>query len=138
MEYRPKVAFVCVHNSCRSQIAETLGKYYAKGVFDSYSAGTEVNQQINKDAVRLVKELYGIDMAESQYPKSIDNLPKIDILVSMGCEVSCPHLEATAYLDFGLADPTGKDDDFFKDVISEIDENIRFLVSRLKDKEILP
>lgn len=57
MNNRPKVAFICVHNSCRSQIAEALGKYYASDIFDSYSAGTETKPQINQDAVRLMKEI---------------------------------------------------------------------------------
>lgn len=55
---KPKVAFVCVHNSCRSQIAEVLGKHYASDVFESYSAGTEIVNQINQDAVRLIKDIY--------------------------------------------------------------------------------
>ena len=59
---KPKVAFICVHNSCRSQIAEALGKYLASDVFESYSAGTETKPQINQDAVRLMKQIYGIDM----------------------------------------------------------------------------
>lgn len=58
MGQKPKVAFICVHNSCRSQIAEALGKYLASDVFESYSAGTETVPQINQDAVRLIKQLY--------------------------------------------------------------------------------
>ena len=53
-----KVAFICVHNSCCSQIAETLGRHLASDTFESYSAGTETKPQINQDAVRLMKELY--------------------------------------------------------------------------------
>lgn len=55
---KKKVAFICVHNSCRSQIAEALGKHLASDVFESYSAGTETKLQINQDAVRVMKELY--------------------------------------------------------------------------------
>ena len=55
-----KVAFICVHNSCRSQIAEALGRHLAADVFESYSAGTELKDRINPDAVRLMKELYHI------------------------------------------------------------------------------
>ena len=58
---KPKVAFICVHNSCRSQIAEALGKHLRGNEFAFYSAGTETKPQINQDAVRLMKELYGID-----------------------------------------------------------------------------
>lgn len=60
--HKPKVAFICVHNSCRSQIAEALGRHLAFDVFESYSAGTATKPRINQDAVRLVKLIYGIDM----------------------------------------------------------------------------
>lgn len=82
-----RVAFICVHNSCRSQIAETLGKHFASDVFESYSAGSETKPQINQDAVRLMKELYGIDMEQSQYSKTFDSIPEPDIAISMGCDV---------------------------------------------------
>ena len=71
MSQKPKVAFICVHNSCRSQIAEALGKYLASDVFESYSAGTQLVKQINQDAVRLMKQLYGIDMEQTQYSNLI-------------------------------------------------------------------
>ena len=87
---KPKIAFICVHNSCRSQIAEAFGKVLAADVFESYSAGTETKPQINQDAVRLMKELYGIDMEKTQYSKLISAIPKPDIAISMGCNVSCP------------------------------------------------
>ena len=78
---KKKVAFICVHNSCRSQIAEALGKHLAGDKFDFYSAGTETKSQINQDAVRLMKQLYGIDMEQSQYSKTIDKIPTPDIAV---------------------------------------------------------
>ena len=85
-----KVAFICVHNSCRSQIAEALGKYLASDVFESYSAGTETKPQINQDAVRLMKEIYQIDMEETQYSKLLSDIPPVDIVITMGCNVNCP------------------------------------------------
>ena len=92
MSQKPKVAFICVHNSCRSQIAEALGKYLASDVFESYSAGTETVPQINQDAVRLMKQLYGIDMEQTQYSKLLNELPPVDIVITMGCNVApiCP------------------------------------------------
>ena len=66
MDPKPKVAFGCVHNSCRSQIEEALGKLLATDVFNSCSAGTKTKPQINQDAVRLMKQLYGVDMERSQ------------------------------------------------------------------------
>ena len=129
---KKKVAFICVHNSCRSQIAEALGKYYASDVFESYSAGTETKPRINQDAVRLMKELYGIDMEEKQYSKLIDELPKIDIAIKMGCNVMCPFLDSEYEQDWGLEDPTGKSDEEFKKVISEIEKKIQILKEELK------
>lgn len=88
----PKVAFICVHNSCRSQIAEALGKKLASDVFESYSAGTETKPKINQDTVRLMKEVYGIDMELTQYSKLLTDIPEVDIVITMGCNVNCPHL----------------------------------------------
>ncbi len=116
----PKVAFVCVHNSCRSQIAEALGKHLASDVFESYSAGTDTKPQINQDAVRLMKEKYGIDMEKDQHPKLLSDIPPVDIVITMGCNVSCPSLPCTYREDWGLIDPTGKDDAEFNKVISDI------------------
>ena len=128
---KPKVAFICVHNSCRSQIAEALGKYYANDVFESFSAGTETKPQINQDAVRLMKEIYHIDMEKTQYSKLIDELPKIDIVITMGCNVECPYIVCSHREDWGLEDPTGKSDEEFKGVIKNIENKILELKYRL-------
>ena len=121
---KPKVAFICVHNSCRSQIAEALGKHLASDVFESYSAGTETKPQINQDAVRLMKELYGIDMEKTQYSKLITDIPEPDIAISMGCDVGCPFIGRAFDDNWKLEDPTGKTDDDFRGVIQQIEKNI--------------
>ena len=121
---KKKVAFICVHNSCRSQIAEALGKYLAGDVFDAYSAGTETKPQINQDAVRIMKELYGIDMEQTQYSKLISEIPNPDVAISMGCNVGCPFMERGFDDNWGLEDPTGKSDEAFKKVIQEIENRI--------------
>ena len=126
-----KVAFICVHNSCRSQIAEALGKYYGSGVFDSYSAGTETKPHINQDAVRLMKKLYNIDMELTQHSKLLNEIPPVDIVITMGCNVNCPYLPCKERYDWGLEDPTGKSDDEFQLIIEKIKENIFALVERL-------
>ncbi len=123
-ETKPKVAFVCVHNSCRSQIAEALGKKLAADVFDSYSAGTHLKDHINPDAVRLMKDIYGIDMEATQHNKLLSDIPQVDIVITMGCEVNCPVVPGQYTEDWGLADPTGQPDEFFKDIISKIETNI--------------
>ena len=128
---KPKVAFICVHNSCRSQIAEALGKALASDVFESYSAGTETKPRINQDAVRLVNELYGIDMEQTQYSKLISDIPEPDIAISMGCNVGCPFIGRPFDDNWELEDPTGKSDEEFKKVIDEIRVRIMELKQRL-------
>ena len=128
---KPKVAFICVHSSCRSQIAEALGKALASDVFESYSAGTETRPQINQDAVRLMKTLYGIDMEQTQYSKLISDIPEPDIAISMGCNVGCPFIGRPFDDNWELEDPTGKSDEEFKKVIDEIRVRIMELKQRL-------
>lgn len=129
-----KVAFICVHNSCRSQIAEALGRHLAGDVFESYSAGTETKPQINQDAVRIMKEKYGIDMeADGQKSKLLAEIPSVDAVITMGCNVSCPYLPCSMREDWGLEDPTGKSDEDFIEVINEIEKDILDLKERLTD-----
>lgn len=125
---KPRVAFICVHNACRSQIAEALGKHFASDVFESYSAGTEKKDRINPDAVRLMKQLYGIDMERTQHSKLLAELPdEIDVVIKMGCNVVCPYWPAKQVQDWGLDDPTGKPDEEFIHIIKTIEEKIKEL-----------
>ena len=126
-----KIAFICVHNSCRSQIAEALGKHFAGEKFDFYSAGTETKPQINQDAVRIMKKLYGIDMEKEQYSKLISDIPTPDIAISMGCEVGCPYIGRAFDDNWGLPDPTGESDTMFETVIKEIEKRISELSDTL-------
>ena len=127
-----KVAFICVHNSCRSQIAEALGKFYGADIFESYSAGTETKPQINQDAVRLIKKIYGIDMEKTQKSKLLENIPNVDIVITMGCNVNCPFLPCEYREDWGLDDPSGKSDEEFIKVIKIIDSKIKELIKKLR------
>lgn len=130
---KPKVAFICVHNSCRSQIAEALGKHLASDVFESYSAGTEVKLQINQDAVRLMKQLYGIDMEQTQAPKLLADIPQVDIVITMGCNVACPFLPCKHREDWGLNDPSGKNDAAFEQTIQTIEYKILDFTQRIQN-----
>lgn len=127
-----KVAFICVHNSCRSQIAEALGKKLAFDVFESYSAGSETKMQINQDAVVIMKKLYGIDMEKTQYSKLVCDIPTLDILISMGCNVECPYIGMPFDDDWGLDDPTGKSEEEYIKVIKEIEGKVLALRERIQ------
>ena len=123
-EQKLKVAFICVHNSCRSQIAEAFGKQLLADKFECYSAGTETKPQINPDAVRLMKEYYQIDMEQTQYSKLLSEIPPVDVVITMGCNVSCPHLPCRYREDWGIEDPTGKSDEEFLKVMEEIERKV--------------
>ena len=107
-----KVAFICVHNSCRSQMAEALARVIGLEVLEAYSAGTETKPQINQDAVMVMKEL-GIDMEINQSSKLLSDIPEVDIVITMGCNVDCPYLPSRHREDWGLDDPTGLEDEKF-------------------------
>lgn len=128
---KKKIAFICVHNSCRSQIAEALGKHFAGEKFDFYSAGTEAKPQINQDAVRIMKRLYGIDMEKEQFSKLITDIPTPDIAISMGCDVGCPYIGRSFDDNWGLPDPTGESDAMFETVIKDIEKKISVLSNTL-------
>ena len=130
---KPNVAFICVHNSCRSQMAEALGKKLASQVFSSFSAGTETKPQINPDAVRLMKQMHGINMEETQYSKLLGELPEIDIVITMGCNVQCPFLPCHHREDWGLDDPSGKEDTVFLTTMGLIEEKVLNLKHRIME-----
>lgn len=131
-----KVAFVCVHNSCRSQMAEAISKLIAEDSFEAYSAGTETKPQINQDAVAVINELYGVDMNATQKSKLLSEIPPVDIVVTMGCNVNCPYLPCRHREDWGLEDPSGKDKDEFIKTAKLIEEKIIDLKNRVKNKVI--
>ena len=133
---RPKVAFVCVHNSCRSQMAEAIAKILAADVFEAYSAGTEKENEINPVAVEVIKELYAVDMTATQHVKVLEALPRIDILVTMGCNVTCPYLPCQHSEDWGLEDPSGKDKEAFLKTAALIKEKVLDLKKRIESGQL--
>lgn len=126
-----KVAFICVHNSCRSQIAEALGRHLASDVFESYSAGTVTLPQINQNAMRIMKEIYHIDMSKDHYSKLLSDIPDVDIVITMGCNVQCPMLPCLYREDWGLEDPSGKNDEEFIRTAHLIEEKVINLKQRI-------
>ncbi len=133
---RPTVAFVCVHNSCRSQIAEAWSKKLAGDVYDSCSAGTHPADAINRDAVRLMRERHGIDMTQTQHPKLLVDIRPPDILITMGCGVECPYMPCKHREDWGLDDPSGQTDAVFLDIIERIEKRVVLLREAIENGQI--
>lgn len=133
MKRKPKVAFICVHNSCRSQMAEAISKVLAFDAFEAYSAGTKTKAHINSDAVDIVMELYGVDMRETQKPKLLAEIPSVDIVITMGCNVECPYLPCEYREDWGLEDPTGKGKSEFIKTARIIEKNVLELKQKIND-----
>ena len=133
---KKKVAFICVHNSCRSQMAEALGKIYGNEEFECYSAGTETKPMINQQAVKIIKDLYKVDMNKTQKSKLLSDIPKVDIVIKMGCNVVCPYLPAKHVEDWGLEDPTGKSDEEFIKIAKTIEIKVKELAERIKNNKL--
>ncbi|OUP04005.1 low molecular weight phosphatase family protein [Anaerofilum sp. An201] len=113
-------------------MAEALGKKLAGDVFESYSAGTEPGARINPDAVLLMKQTHGIDMEQTQHNKLLSDLPDVDIVVTMGCNVQCPTFPYSHREDWGLDDPSGKEDSEFLAVIAQIEQKVLDLKRRIQ------
>ena len=133
---KPKVAFVCVHNSCRSQMAEAIAKLNASDVFEAYSAGTETRPEINQTAVRIVNDRHSININETQTSKLIDDIPEVDVVITMGCNVDCPTLKCQHREDWGLDDPSGKEDSEFIMTLDLIEEKVEDLKHRIQNNII--
>jgi len=117
-------------------MAEALGKLFAEEVYESYSAGTETKPQINQDAVRIIKDLYNIDMNQSQSSKLLSDIPEADIVIKMGCNVVCPIVPGKHIEDWGLEDPTGNSDEEFIKTAKTIEAKVKDLANRIKSGEI--
>ncbi len=118
------LVFICIHNSCRSQIAEFFGRKYLSDIYNIYSAGSEIKSEINKDVIRLIKSLYNEDISLSQHTKTINEIPEPDIIISMGCYNGCPYLNKDFTADWQIEDPTGKNDFEFIKIINQIKEKV--------------
>lgn len=131
---KPNIAFICVHNSCRSQMAEAISKLFAADFYNAYSAGTELKDKINPDAVAVIKELYNVDMERTQRPKLLEELPDIDVVATMGCNVECPYIPAKRREDWGIEDPSGKPKEDFIKTAKVIESKVKDLTKRIKQE----
>lgn len=131
MSNKYKIAFVCIGNSCRSQMAEGFAREYGADMFDIYSAGTNPAPKIKPNAVKVMEEI-GIDISE-QYPKKLAEIPsELDILITMGCGVECPFIPCDYRKDWGLEDPAGKPIDVFRDTRDIIEKKVKELIKEVR------
>lgn len=132
---KKKVAFVCIHNSCRSQMAEAWAKNLGSDVLEAYSAGTEEYPEVKPGAVQVMEES-DVNMSE-HYPKLLSDIPEeINILITMGCGVECPYVPCDHREDWGLEDPSGGPIEAFRNTRNIIKEKVEDLIQRVKNKEL--
>lgn len=132
---KKKVAFICVHNSCRSQMAEGWAKELGSDILEVYSAGTEEYPEVKPLAVKVMEEA-GVDIS-SQYPKLLSDIPEeLDILITMGCNVECPYVPNSHNEDWGLEDPSGGPIEGFRETRDLIKEKVENLIKRVENAEI--
>lgn len=132
---KKKVAFVCVHNSCRSQMAEAWAKELGGDFLDVYSAGTEAYPEVKPLAIEVMKEV-GIEM-DDHYPKLLEDIPEsVDILITMGCNVVCPFMPNTHSEDWGLEDPSGGPIEGYRNTRDMIEEKVRDLIVSIEKLQI--
>ncbi len=132
---KKSVAFICVHNSCRSQMAEGWAKQLGKNGLEAYSAGTENYPEVKPLAIKVMEEV-GVDM-DSHHPKLLTDIPeKVNIVITMGCNVDCPQLPCNHREDWGLEDPSGGTIERFRETRDIIKERVKDLISRIQKNEI--
>jgi len=127
-----KVLFVCVENSCRSQMAEAFAKILGKGVIESYSSGSRPSGKVNVKAIASMKDV-GYDLS-SHSSKSLHEIPPItfDCVVTMGCGDQCANVHAKKREDWKIADPKHMEMGQFNEVRDSVKEKVIRLVEELK------
>jgi len=132
-----KIAFVCTHNSCRSQMAEGWAEKLGGHLFEAYSAGTEAYPEVKPLAVAVMKEV-GVDLS-GHHPKLITDIPEsLDVLVTMGCNVVCPYVPNRHQEDWGLEDPSGEPIEGFRETRDLIREKMLDLIQRIEKGDLKP
>ncbi|MDH3761467.1 MAG: arsenate reductase ArsC [Gammaproteobacteria bacterium] len=128
-----KVLFVCVENSCRSQMAEALAKMYGNGVIEAYSSGSRPSGVVNEKAIVAMHNI-GYDMGAHE-SKSLDEIPQIeyDYAITMGCGDECPNVRAKNRADWQIPDPKHMQMPQFESVRDSIGDAVIRLVESVKD-----
>ncbi len=126
-----RVLFVCVENSCRSQIAEAFSKIHGEEAIEAYSAGSRPSGKINPRAIEFMREL-GYDLS-GHSSKSLSDIPKVefDVAVTMGCGDECPFVQAKEREDWDIPDPKELPPEEFRKVRDLIEMKVKELIIRL-------
>ena len=124
------ILFVCVENSCRSQIAEAFARLHSNSSLKVMSAGSKPSGSVNPIAMKLMSEL-GHELT-GHYSKSVETITdNVDYLISMGCGDSCPNIKAKERTEWNIPDPKEMNEIEFKEVIGLIDKNVQSLIQNL-------
>jgi len=126
-----KILFVCVKNSCRSQIAEGFANEYGKGIAEVFSAGSRPSGIINENAINVMQEV-NIDISLNK-SKGFNDLPvkKFDYVITLGCKDICPFIPADKHIEWNIKDPEGKDLKFFREVRDNIEKHVKTLLENI-------
>ena len=129
-----KVLFVCIENSCRSQMADGFAQVLGKGKIESYSAGSKPSGKVNPGAIKIMQEV-GVDISEA-VSKGFGDLgvEKFDYVITMGCQDTCPFIPAKEHIDWQIQDPKGKGEDFFRKTRDLIKEKVEQLIIHLLEQ----
>jgi len=129
---KKRVVFVCVENSCRSQLAQALMNLRSGGAVEAHSAGSRPSGLVNPKAIAAMAEL-GYDLSQHA-SKGLDQLPDVefDAAVTMGCGDECPLVRARLREDWGIPDPKNLGPDEFRRVRDSIDAKVKDLLARLQ------
>jgi protein-tyrosine-phosphatase len=126
-----KILFVCVENSCRSQMAEAFAKIHGKGIFEAYSSGSKPSGIVNEKAVAAMKEVgYNLSAHNS---KSLSEIPDVEYeyAITMGCGDACPFVRARHREDWQIPDPKNMDEEEFRRIRDMIKEKVKELINNL-------
>ena len=124
-----RLLFVCVENSCRSQMAEAFARIHGSENVEAFSAGSRPSGVVNPKAIESMKEI-GYDLS-THVSKSLDELPDVkwDFVATMGCGDECPYIRADRREDWQIPDPKSLPPDKFREIRDEIGSKVSELLS---------
>jgi arsenate reductase len=131
MSEKKKVLFVCVENSCRSQIAEAFARIHGGDAVEAYSSGSRPSGVVNPKAIETMREI-GYDLS-AHTSKSLDEIPDIsyDFVATMGCGDECPFIRASVREDWQIPDPKNMPPDEFREVRDEIERRVKSMLGEI-------